>query len=211
MFVVIFEVQPRAERWNDYLDTAKVLRPELERIPGFIDNFRYSSDRVDGRLLSISTWADEKAVIRWRTHGFHHKAGQARGRREIFGDYHLRVGEVVTDSRPPAGASLREQRFDETQITVATAVTITESSHACPSERPGSSADLDCQAYTSLADTSHKVLLESWPSVEQAKAAELRVSDATVRRRVVRVIRDYGMFDRREAPQWFPDESPTPR
>ena len=38
MFAVIFEVQPKPERWNDYLDTARMLRPELERIEGFIDN-----------------------------------------------------------------------------------------------------------------------------------------------------------------------------
>jgi hypothetical protein len=32
--------------------------------------------------------------------------------------------------------------------------------------------------------------------------------DADVRRRLVRVIRDYGMFDRVEAPQYYP---PVPR
>ena len=32
MFAVIFEVQPKPERWNDYLETARLLRPELARI-----------------------------------------------------------------------------------------------------------------------------------------------------------------------------------
>jgi hypothetical protein len=36
MFAVIFEVQPKKERWNDYL--AKYLKPKLEAIDGFIDN-----------------------------------------------------------------------------------------------------------------------------------------------------------------------------
>jgi len=69
MFAVIFEVQPKAEQWNDYLELAKLLRPELEQIPGFVDNERYKSLHDETRVLSVSTWADEKAVIRWRTRG----------------------------------------------------------------------------------------------------------------------------------------------
>jgi heme-degrading monooxygenase HmoA len=68
MFVVIFEVQPKAERWSDYLQTAKLLRPERERIDGFIDNERFGSERTHGKVLSLSTWRDEKALVRvgWR-------------------------------------------------------------------------------------------------------------------------------------------------
>jgi len=29
MFVVVFEVQTKKERWNDYLDLAKFLKPKL--------------------------------------------------------------------------------------------------------------------------------------------------------------------------------------
>ena len=43
MFAVIFEVQPKSDRWDQYLGLAKQLRPELERIDGFIDNERYKS------------------------------------------------------------------------------------------------------------------------------------------------------------------------
>ena len=64
MFAVIFEVQPNADRWDDYLTLAGQLRPELVQVPGFIDNERFRSLRTEGRLLSLSTWADEKAVIR---------------------------------------------------------------------------------------------------------------------------------------------------
>ena len=72
MFAVIFEVQPKSVLWGQYLDLAKQLRPELERIEGFIENERYKRQRIEGRLLSLSLWADEKAVIRWRTHAMHH-------------------------------------------------------------------------------------------------------------------------------------------
>jgi hypothetical protein len=43
MFSVLFEVLPHRENWDDYLNNAKMLRPELERIDGFVDNIRYKS------------------------------------------------------------------------------------------------------------------------------------------------------------------------
>src|SRR5260370_5528269 len=113
MFAVIFEVSPKPEQWEAYLGDAELLRPEREQIDGFIDNERFSSLRGEGWLLSLSIWRDEKAVIRWRTHARHHEV-QQKGRTEVFGDYHLRVGEIVADNRLPAGQVLREQRFDET-------------------------------------------------------------------------------------------------
>jgi heme-degrading monooxygenase HmoA len=42
------------------------LRPELERVDGFIDNIRYKSLTREGWTLSLSGWRDEKAVVRWR-------------------------------------------------------------------------------------------------------------------------------------------------
>ena len=45
MFAVIFEVQPKADKFKDYLDLAKFLKPKLEAIEGFIDNERFESKR----------------------------------------------------------------------------------------------------------------------------------------------------------------------
>src|SRR6478609_11287640 len=125
MFAVIFEVQPKSDRWDQYLDLAKRLRPELERIAGFIDNERFKSRRTEGRLLSLSTWRDEKAVVRWRTQADHHGV-QQKGRAEIFDDYRLRVGEVTEDSDPPRGLGIEQQRFDETAVGDTKTVTITQ-------------------------------------------------------------------------------------
>jgi hypothetical protein len=41
MFSVIFEVHLRSDQWDSYLSNAKILRPELEQIDGFVDNTRY--------------------------------------------------------------------------------------------------------------------------------------------------------------------------
>ena len=109
MFAVIFEVQPKKEQFDEYLNLAKFLKPEIEKIDGFIDNERFVSQRTEGRVLSLSTWRDEKAVIRWRTLGVHHEV-QEKGRFEVFEDYHLRVGEITADTEVPKGQTLREQR-----------------------------------------------------------------------------------------------------
>ena len=102
MFAVIFEVQPKKSHWDDYLTFAKRLKPELEKIDGFIDNERFGSTRTQGRILSLSTWRDEKAIIRWRTLGAHHEV-QEKGRFEVFEDYHPRVAEITADVRRAYG------------------------------------------------------------------------------------------------------------
>ncbi len=212
MFAVIFEVNPKPEQWEAYLGYAKRLRPELEQIDGFIDNERFSSLRREGWLLSLSIWRDEKAVIRWRTRAGHHEI-QQKGRTEVFGDYHLRVGEITADNRLPAGQVLRQQRFDET----AAAGKLIALSEAAPEGLPdqpdaGSVAErfgvtdttalglLDWDVFESILQPGKFILLASWRDA----ADGLSQSGGDVRHRRVRVIRDYGMFDRAEAPQYYP-------
>src|SRR6185312_15933353 len=111
MFSVIFEVNPKRDQWDAYLTNAKMLRPELEQVDGFIDNIRYKSLTREGWILSLSGWRDEKSVVRWRTAMRHHMV-QEKGRSEILLDYHLRVGQVTRDSHAPAGHRIKEQRLD---------------------------------------------------------------------------------------------------
>ena len=96
MYAVIFEVAPAAGRQQDYLDIAAALRPELEKIDGFVSIERFSSLTMPGKILSLSFWRDEAAIIRWRQHEEHHRA-QWQGRGGIFADYRLRVASVVRD------------------------------------------------------------------------------------------------------------------
>src|SRR5580700_5395937 len=125
MFVVVFEVHPAPGKKDDYLALAKHLKPILEKIDGFVDNERFESQLRPGWVLSHSTWRDEKSVVRWRTEGEHH-ATQAKGRFDIFQDYHLRVGDVTFDTDPPREAPIQERRFDETEVGKAKLVTFTE-------------------------------------------------------------------------------------
>lgn len=96
MHAVIFEVEPAAERRQDYLDIAARLRPELEKIDGFISIERFESLSHPGKILSLSFWRDNAAVERWRRQEQHRQAQRA-GRGGIFQTYRLRVAEVIRD------------------------------------------------------------------------------------------------------------------
>src|SRR5579871_196458 len=170
MFAVIFEVIPKTEKWDQYLELAKQLRPEIEQIQGFIDNERYKSLRTEGRVLSLSTWADEKAVIRWRTHAMHHGV-QEKGRFEVFQDYHLRVGEITADTQVPAGQTVRQQRFDATDIGEAKLVTISEVDSGGDARslqqqlrvpQRGDGIVIDAEPFQSIYTEGKLLLLASW-------------------------------------------------
>lgn len=94
MIAVIFEVWPNVEKRQDYFDFAAALRPELEKIDGFVSVERFASLSDEGKILSLSFWRDEAAVAAWRRHIMHREA-QAAGRNEIFRDYRLRVVSVI--------------------------------------------------------------------------------------------------------------------
>ncbi|HJT15700.1 MAG TPA: antibiotic biosynthesis monooxygenase [Dongiaceae bacterium] len=96
MIAVIFEVWPEPNHRSDYFDIAAALRPELEKIDGFISVERFESLTDKGKVLSLSFWRDEDAVAQWRNMA-EHRAAQARGRGGIFSDYRLRIASVVRD------------------------------------------------------------------------------------------------------------------
>jgi heme-degrading monooxygenase HmoA len=217
MFAVIFEVNPKPDQWDAYLDYARQLRPELEQIDGFVENERFASLRRQGWVLSLSVWRDEKAVIRWRTSARHHEI-QQKGRNEVFRDYHLRVGEIIADNQLPPGQSLIEQRLDATAAQ-AKLIALSEGALAGLAAEPdteavaarlgapGKAGDpglLDWDVFKSIYQPEKFILLASWRNAAAA-AGWPAVAPGDIRHRRVRVIRDYGMFDRGEAPQYYPE------
>ena len=219
MFSVLFEVHPKSDQWDAYLGNAKMLRPELEQVDGFVDNIRYRSLTREGWILSLSGWRDEKSVVRWRTKMRHHEV-QEKGRREILLDYHLRVGQITKDTRIPEGYELHEQRLDETEVGEGTTVILINAKR--PPEWVKDTKPEDVAKWLGLAPNAPGliawdvfdavltpgdiILFISWRDHAAAEAFESKVSLQEGKRlRRVRVVRDYGMFDRREAPQYYPD------
>jgi len=96
MIAVIFEAFPAEGKWQEYLDIAAQLRPELNKIEGFISIERFQSMSNPEKVLSLSFWENEKSVKQWRNIESHRQAQQA-GRQSVFNDYRLRVADVVRD------------------------------------------------------------------------------------------------------------------
>ncbi len=96
MHAVIFEVTPLPGREQRYFDIAAALRPELDRIDGFIDVERFESLSRPGVFLSLSWWRDEAAIGVWRQRACH-REGQREGRDAVFADYRIRVVSTVRD------------------------------------------------------------------------------------------------------------------
>jgi hypothetical protein len=145
---------------------------------------------------------------------------QERGRADIFLDYHLRIGELTADSRAPAGQPLRQQRLDETQAGDATTVTLIDAKRSPQwvaqsgaedaarslGLRPDASGLVAWDVFDAVLTPGDIILLLSWRDRSAAETFERTVSlPDGARLRQVRVVRDYGMFDRREAPQFYPD------
>ena len=96
MIAVLFTVIPAQGRRQEYLDLAAKLRPDLEKLDGFVSIERFQSFADENKILSLSFWRDEDAVKRWRNFEGHRSA-QARGRGGVFAEYRLRVAGVIRD------------------------------------------------------------------------------------------------------------------
>jgi heme-degrading monooxygenase HmoA len=218
MFSVFFEVHPKPQQWDAYLGNAKMLRPELEQIDGFIDNVRYKSLTREGWILSLSNWRNEKSVVRWRTAARHH-AVQEKGRSEILLDYHLRVGQVTHDTHVPAGQTIEEQRLDETEVGEGTTITFVDAKRTIALSGAASASEIASylgfdpyaaglvgwDVYEAVLTAGDLILMMSWRTKADAEAFAGSIKfPPGGRLRHVRVVRDYGMFDRREAPQYYP-------
>lgn len=217
MFSVLFEVHPKPEQWDAYLNYARMLRPELEQIEGFVDNIRYASLSREGWILSLSGWRDEKALVRWRTRPHHHEI-QEKGRNEVLLDYHLRVGQITRDTLLPEGQVLREQRLDETETGDATTIVLIDGKREPGWTKgrlpldvamwlglvPNMTGLTGWDAFEAVLTPGDLILLSAWRDQTAAEAFENSVGpQAGARLRRIRIVRDYGMFDRREAPQYY--------
>jgi len=93
---VIFEVIPADGFKETYLDLALQLKPELEKIKGFISIERFQSIYQPEKILSLSFWESEAAIQEWRNLDVHRET-QSKGRNGVFKDYRLRIAEVRRD------------------------------------------------------------------------------------------------------------------
>lgn len=180
MYAVMFEVLPSESGYPRYLDLAAALRPQLERIEGFISVERFRCLTAPGWILSLSLWRDEAALIRWRNHSEHH-AAQTQGRTSIFADYRIRVVQL-DGSSTGAGRHVGLWEYPDTE-------------------------DLSAgKLFESLNDSGKRIALFDFGDTASTLTWQAKRGEISPPSRALcgPVLRDYGMFDRAQAPQHFP-------
>jgi heme-degrading monooxygenase HmoA len=201
MIALFFEVQPKPHHEATYFEMAAKLKPELDASGGmdFLDRSR--SNARPGWFLSHQFWQDEASMTRWRVNGVHHRA-QVCGRTDILDDYRLRVAQVIAEYRsdsppsampvPPYATYNDPSRVDDRYILSILS-------------RDGPVEGVDGESFASVYDPKLTVTVVTPPTGGHAfgllaQAASFPTIDVL---RLGLVSRDYGMFDRAEAPQYF--------
>jgi heme-degrading monooxygenase HmoA len=206
MMSLFFEVEIKPGRTEQYLNLAASLKPELEALGGclFLDRFR--SLTRDNLILSYQIWQDEGTMTAWRVHAHHHQV-QTLGRDKVFSDYRLRVAQVVHEARAgkPIWQPERRTSYNDPARRPSSFVLVAESSNA----RVALEAGWRSETFASVYRDSRFAHLVELPDYEAglALAAQLFADPTTEYVRIVEVIRDYGMYDRTEAPQYYPPKS----
>lgn len=178
MFAVVFEVLPAQDGYQRYLDIAAALRPHLDDIDGFLSIERFSCITDPGWVLSLSLWRHEAALVQWRQHSEHH-AAQVAGRTAVFDDYRLRVVRLLeADETPSPGAPLLALH-----------------------EYPPADQAVAGRRFESLVTPGKHIELRDVPA---AFAKSRPAVHAPARLLFGEVTRQYGLFDRAQAPQAYP-------
>jgi pimeloyl-ACP methyl ester carboxylesterase/heme-degrading monooxygenase HmoA len=226
MHAVIFEVHPTRAGYDDYLAAAKALRPLLDEIDGFLTIERFGSLSRSGWILSLSHWADEAALTDWRTREKHHVA-QEKGRGGVFEDYRLRVGQVFADESfdGPTKSPSRRTTYNDHARRRVSYVGILEVGERTPQpmreqltrqSEPQAAQAASGDSYESLTTPgkiAHLLSFDAetdalvWRDRIKIAAGDTDGGSSTIRLRLTEIERDYGMFDRAQAPQYYPEAS----
>ena len=201
MLALFFEVCPRIGQMQRYLDIAASMRPLLDQSGGclFIDRFK-SLDR-EGWLLSYQIWRDEASMARWRVHAGHHGA-QTAGRDEVFSDYRLRVAQVVREEAPgkPAWQPQRLNTYNDPATTRPRYMVVADSTARI--DKLGAAS---VERFESLYRPGRFAQVAAVGSVSEAldMTEVCRAGSSVDTFRTCEIERDYGMYDRTEAPQYY--------
>jgi len=203
MISQFFEVEIKDGHMDHYLDLAASLRPGLEAAGGclFIDRFKSLTRK--NILLSYQIWQDEGSMIAWRVDTTHHKV-QETGRDKVFSDYRIRISQVIHEVRPdkPVWQPERLTPYNDPLRRKPTYVIASESKNA---ELPVAS-QWQRDSFASVYREGYFAHLVDLPDYQSGLefGASLLSDPTTEYFRIFEVMRDYGMYDRAEAPQFYP-------
>ena len=208
MHALLFEVEPRPGHGDHYFEHAARLRPIVDAEPGMLFIDRYQSLARDGVILSHSLWQDEAALSRWRTNAKHH-ASQSAGRTKHFQDYRIRIAEFIGHME---GGTLKDiapptTPYNDPAAQAPRFVVIVKGQAPASLDRVTAQPNGDGETYLSVNTPGNHITVTEAPTLEAGEAliaglaGEVAVESAVLGL----VARDYGMFERGEAPQYYPE------
>jgi len=189
---VLFDVLPKPGHVEEYFSMAAQLKPIVEQNPGFISVERFANLQNQHWYLSFSCWKDEGSLAQWRCQPDHNGA-QVCGRNKVFDDYRLRVSVKKSDDdllidRSRELILLLIGYFDDVQAVLG----------QTPLDR------LSSKSYQGVLDAKRGLSIIEFPA-DSSPSNDLHtlVIPESINALWFGVIRDYGMFDRVEAPTQF--------
>ena len=203
MIGLFFEVQTRPGHRDQYLELAASLRPALDANGGCLFIDRFQSLSREHLLLSYQIWQDEGALTAWRVHAKHHRV-QEIGREAVFSDYRIRIAQVIHEARAdkPLWQPKRRTPYNDPARRAPTYVLAAESKTDTLPVKTEWSHD----AFASVYREGQFAHLFDVPDLQLAIAfgERLFAEPTTEYVRIFEVMRDYGMYERSEAPQYYP-------
>lgn len=200
MRTLLFEVMPRDGHEDYYFQHAAKLKPLVMQESGllFLDRFRSLSR--DKLILSHSRWRDEAAIASWRSECTHYKSQEA-GRNKHFADYRLRIAKPVialTETGDITRDADENDYWDQkTKPPRYHAIIVSQNA----------GFDGTGETFESVYNDGVFLHIQDCANYEDGDAvlAEAKNSKNVQYGYLCLTSRDYGMFEREEAPQYFPE------
>jgi len=190
MHALFFEVRPYPGHLEHYFKHVARLRPILAQHKGlaFLDRYACLSDK--DVLLSHQLWESEDAIVAWRSDATHQRS-QTAGNKVHFADYRIRVGARVLHWRTGTHDEIAHSESEQATQTVL----------ALYGNQPVE--DAGYTAFESYNNEGKFVSLATYKGFEPAEAAwRSHIGrDGLQEAAVYGIRRDYGLFDRDQAPQ----------
>ena len=197
MLALFFEMLPKPDHEVHYFRHVDILKPVLAQHAGmaWLDRFKsLSRDRV---ILSHQLWVDDAAIAGWREDK-QHQGSQTAGRYKHFEDYRIRIAELFLKVEQGGPVERLQQGPDATGSYI-----VAGHSHGSPLEgfsESFASVNID-GAYVGLSEVATAAVAEELVT-HMSNQKDMTWGFAA------RMTRDYGMFERDEAPQDYPPVEP---
>ncbi len=191
-YAVFFDVLPKSGLVDAYFGMAADLKPVVDQSPGFISVERFENLAEPGWYLSFSRWTDEGALSAWRCQKDHHHA-QVCGRDLILENYRLRVGCSI-----PEDVSAHRESGHHILSVIGGLKNLKSALKTNMRLFPKSP-----RIFRGVMDPERGLALVDIELNIKSQEAGLIFTEEQLEVDVFNIRRDYGMFDRAQAPGVF--------